>query len=503
MGGPLVLDSTGAPMRPASSPVRTMRDASIGTAFASFGGQQQPPMMAGMTGAFALTFAWAAYQTSGMLMKVIDIPAADRTREWRDWQADEEVIQKIEAEEKRLQIRAKFKAAEVLRGLGGGALILALPGDPASPAPANGKLQAVNVVSRQQLTLVDVNDELTSPLYGEPAFFRMQTAGGGKNIHPSRVIAFRGEPYPAMLSTVSAEDRYWGQCRLLRVVGEVAKSDNAARWFSELIRKAKLLRFGVSGLTDYDQDDLNRRVALIAQGENILSASIYNLPSKDGAGNESGGEKIEDYQVTWAGIPAVQDMLDQRVAAVADIPFTRLMGRSPAGMNSTGTHDMDNYIAAISAGQELETRPCLERLDPFLLASAGVELKDDQTWKWTSISKPNPTDEATRFKTTMDALAIVEDKQMMPSAAFAAGAQGVIEQNGWMPGAMQILGDMTEDERFGVAPDDDGTDPSALTQQREEVIPESTHRGGEDDGSVAPARRAANDKVTGGDHGND
>ena len=386
----------------------------------------------------------------------------------------------------------------MLRGLGGGALILALPGDPAAPAPVNGKLQAVNVVSRQQLTLVDVNDELTSPLYGEPAFFRMQTAGGGKNIHPSRVIAFRGEPYPAMLSTVSAEDRYWGQCRLLRVVGEVAKSDNAARWFSELIRKAKLLRFGVSGLTDYDQDDLNRRVALIAQGENILSASIYNLPSKDGAGNESGGEKIEDYQVSWAGIPAVQDMLDQRVAAVADIPFTRLMGRSPAGMNATGEHDMDNYLASIGAGQELEVRPCLERLDAVMLPSAGVVLDDDQTWRWSPLTKANPKDEADRFDKTVTALGKIRDMNAMPDEAFNAGVQGVIEQNGWMPGAMQKLGEMPEDIRFGVTPDDDGSDPSSL-QAGKEGDPTSADAPSGEDGSQTARRRAANDKVTGDD----
>lgn len=498
MAGSLIVDSSGAPMRHASSPVRTMRDASLSAAFGTmggFGGYQQQRF----GGFFGLDLAFASYLASGLMQKCIDIPAADRTREWRDWQADDDAIQLIEAEEKRLGIRAKFKAAEVLRGLGGGALILALPGDPATLAPNVGPrgLQAVNVVSRRQLSLVDIDEELTSPTYGEPAFYRMQTASGGKNIHPSRVIAFRGEPYPAMAATVSAEDRFWGQCRLLRIVGEVTKSDDASRWFSQLIRKAKLLRFGISNLPDYDQESLNTRVANIAQSENLLNATIYSLPVKDGTGAESGGEKIEDYQVTWAGIPAVQDMLDQRVAAVADIPFTRLMGRSPAGMNATGEHDEANYLASIGSGQELETRPCLERLDAVMLPSAGVTLATDQTWRWSPLSKPNPKDEATRFKTTMEALAIVEDKQMMPSQAFAAGAQGVIESNGWMPGAQQILGKMNPGERFGIAAEPDGSDPSNITQQqREEVIqPASAGEPSGEDGSQTARRRATNDKV--------
>lgn len=492
MAGPLIVDSSGAPMRHASSPVRTMRDASLSTAFGAmggFGGYQQQRF----GGFFGLDLAFASYLASGLMQKCIDIPAADRTREWRDWQADDDAIQLIEAEEKRLGIRAKFKAAEVLRGLGGGALILALPGDPASPAPNVGPrgLQAVNVVSRRQLSLVDIDEELTSPTYGEPAFYRMQTASGSKNIHPSRVIAFRGEPYPAMAATVSAEDRFWGQCRLLRIVGEVTKSDDASRWFSQLIRKAKLLRFGISNLPDYDQDSLNTRVANIAQSENLLNATIYSLPVKDGTGAESGGEKIEDYQVTWAGIPAVQDMLDQRVAAVADIPFTRLMGRSPAGMNATGEHDEANYLASIGSGQELETRPCLERLDAVMLPSAGVTLATDQTWRWSPLSKPNPKDEADRMDKIATALTKFRDMNVMPETAFNAGVQGVIEQNGWMPGAMQILGDMTEDERFGAMLPPDGTDPSALTQT-EGGDPSSTAQSGGADGSQT-ARRAAND----------
>ncbi|MEG3086166.1 phage portal protein [Sphingomonas sp. PB4P5] len=479
-------------MQPPSSPIR-LRDG-LGTAFSSMGQANMAYQRTPLGGFFGLDIAFAAYLASGMLQKIIDIPAADRTRAWRDWQAGDDAIQLIEAEEKRLQVRAKFKAAEVLRGLGGGALILALPGDPATPAPAptKGGLQAVNIVSRRQLSLVDIDEELTSSTYGEPKFFRVESKkGGGVNIHPSRVIPFRGEPYPAMAVTVSADDRYWGQCRLLRVVAEVAKSDDASKWFSQLPRKAKLLRFGISNMGDYRQDELNERVAQIALGESITNATIYNLPTNDGAGGEVGGEKIDDYQITWAGIPAVQDMLDQRVAAVADIPFTRLMGRSPAGMNSTGEHDEANYLASIGAGQELETRPCLERLDAVMLPSAGVALDNDQTWVFSALSKPNPKDEAERFAKTADALTKIADLHTMPEHAFNAGAQGVIEANGWLPGSMQILSKMPPEERFGIQPDapPDGEDPSQLTQGGGD----RTSAEGGAPMKAEPRRRAAND----------
>lgn len=496
-----ILDSAGVPMRPQSSPVRiAANDAGIGSALASVQGFAQNYQQSALGGMFSLDFAFAAYLGSGLLQKTIDIPAADRTRAWRDWQATDEDQQKIEAEEKRLAIRSKVKAAEVLRGLGGGALILALPGDPDKPAPipSAGGLQAVNVVSRRQLQLVDIDEELTSPTYGEPKFFKVESKNGGVPIHPSRVIAFRGEPYPVMSGTVSSEDRYWGRARILRVMTEVARSDNGARWFSELIKKAKLLRFGISNITDFDQATLNARVALIAQGENSLNATLYSLPTKDGAGNSAGGEQIDDYQVNFTGIPAMQDSLDQRVSAVADIPFTRLMGRSPGGMNATGDSDLANYHDATHAAQELEVRPCLDQLDAVLLPSAGVAVDTDNTWTFSPLSRANPKDEAERMFKTADALSKIRDMGVMPELAFNAGVQGVIEQNGWMPGAIQKLGDMPDDIRFGIDPsapaapiDPSAPDPSAI--QSEGGDPVSLASPEQPMEAVARRRVAAND----------
>jgi phage-related protein (TIGR01555 family) len=490
-----ILDSAGVPMRPQSSPVRTAaNDAGIGSALASVQGFAQNYQQSALGGMFSLDLAFAAYLGSGLLQKTIDIPAADRTRAWRDWQATDEDQQKIEAEEKRLAIRSKVKAAEVLRGLGGGALILALPGDPATPAPIPGEggLQAINVVSRRQLQLENIDEVLTSPTYGEPEFFKVESKGGSVRIHPSRVIAFRGEPYPVMSGTVSTEDQYWGRARILRVMTEVARSDNGAKWFAELIKKAKLLRFGISNITEFDQATLNARVALIAQGENTLNATLYSLPTSNGTGGTEGGEKIDDYQVNFTGIPAMQDSLDQRVSAVADIPFTRLMGRSPGGMNATGDSDLANYHDATHASQELEVRPCLEKLDMVLLPSAGVANDTDNTWVFSPLSKANPKDEADRFDKTVTALGKIRDMGVMPELAFNAGVQGVVETNGWMPGAIQKLGDMSEGERYGIgqsAPaDPNAPDPSAI--QSEGGDPVLAGAGG--DGS-ALRRRAAND----------
>ncbi|MBB5709328.1 hypothetical protein FHT02_000534 [Sphingomonas xinjiangensis] len=309
--------------------------------------------------------ALAAYMSSGMMKKVISIPAADRTQKWRDWQAPKDVIAQIEREEKRLGLRAKVKQAEVLRGVGGGAILIITAGSheqPLTPAQiAQGGIIALNVVSRWEIQGRDWVRNLADPLNGQPLMFEIQAETGTQKIHPSRVICFRGEPLPAG-SAAGDEEKFWGDSRLLRVFCEVQRSDETQAWFSQLVKKAKLLRIGIPNLTDFTatsegQQKLASRVALIAEGESTLNATVFAAAS----GAESPGETITDYQITWNGIPAVMDAFNQQVAAVSDIPFTRLMGRSPAGMNATGEHDNDNWNDAVSMGRRTRFAPAWRR----------------------------------------------------------------------------------------------------------------------------------------------
>lgn len=446
--------------------------------------------MGGMLpGAFTHQLAIAAYMSSGMLKKVISIPAEDRVREWRDWQADADAITKIEAEEKRLGLIAKTQEAENLRGIGGGAIVIITAGDHASELKAeqigaNG-IVALNVVSRWQITGKDWIKDLASPRYGQPDMWEMDGGSGQRQrIHPTRVICFRGARLPAG-SAVSDEDAFWGDSRLLRVYSEVDRSDKTQAWFAALVKKAKLLRFGIPDLDQRDQEQLNKRVALIAQGENSLNATIF----RSSGGTDDPGETINDYQVTWNGIPAMMDAFDQRVAAVADIPFTRLMGRSPAGMNATGAYDDLNWVKAVTAGQKLETRPCLEALDPFLLRSAGVAA-DKATWTFAPLSAPTEKESTETFKALMDAVEKVQATGAIPDEAFSEALQNLLIEREVMPGLEQALEKIPEAERYGLNPEDDGTDPSAI-QAGKEGDPASAGSGGANPRSSA--RRAVND----------
>ena len=57
------------------------------------------------------------------------------------------------------------------------------------------------------------------------------------------------------------------------------------------------------------------------------------------------------------------------MAGAAEIPATRLFGRSPQGMNATGESDLKNYYDMIASLQERLLRPALEKLLPVMAVS--------------------------------------------------------------------------------------------------------------------------------------
>ena len=68
-------------------------------------------------------------------------------------------------------------------------------------------------------------------------------------------------------------------------------------------------------------------------------------------------------------------MLD--MAGAAEIPATKLFGRSPQGLNASGVSDLKNYAETISGLQERMLRPALEKLLPVMAYSCWGFCPDD------------------------------------------------------------------------------------------------------------------------------
>ncbi|GLI99140.1 DUF1073 domain-containing protein [Sphingobium sp. BS19] len=440
----------------------------------------------------------AAYRGSGMMRRVIDLPPLDMVREWRNWQAEQDQIKLLEAEERRLDLRGKVRLAETLRGLGGGAFILGLPGAPETPAPANipaKGLAYIHVVSRYQLTLGPIVEDHTDPAFGGPKHFTLTTTTGQKDIHPSRVVAFRGDAIP-LLRMTGWEEQYWGESRVARVYEAVRNSDSAQGHFAALIGKVRNTIIGIPDLAGLLAEPDGEQVLQTRISAMILGESMFNATLRDaGDGTAGAGETIDHRQINWAGIPDIMMAFATFIGAVAGMPATLVIGKSPDGQNATGKGDADNWNATVRARQTLELGPCMDQVDKYLIPSAGVTpTADAEIWsEWAPLSVPSAKEQADTFFATMQAVEKVQATGAIPDEAFAKGFQNLMSEKGWIPGLEGALAELPEDERFGITPDaSNDDDPSAIQSKGGDPVSQGT---GGASGSDVPLRRAANDAL--------
>ena len=88
-------------------------------------------------------------------------------------------------------------------------------------------------------------------------------------------------------------------------------------------------------------------------------------------------DSMENLNYDFAGLPQIYEQCLLDMAGAAEIPATKLFGRSPQGMNATGESDMRNYYEVIASRQERDLRPVLEKLLPVMAMSCWGYVPED------------------------------------------------------------------------------------------------------------------------------
>ena len=314
-----------------------------------------------------------AYRTSTWFGKIVDIPADDATREWRSWKADSDAIEAIEATEKRLGVQQKVNQALKWSRLYGGSVIIPdLPGDSSQEFVPSGRLNVryMHVLHRYQITPNGLIRNPLSPYYGQPEYWSTHTETGTEvRFHPSRVVLFNGRG-----TTV------WGDSIWQYMSDAVTSSDAGAAAIAALMQEAKVDVVRIDqfmnqiGGAKYEADQM-ARWNLVAVMKSI--ANVVLLDKED---------EWDQKTVSWGGLPDVMQTLLTIMAGAADIPVTRLIGTSAAGLNATGEGDLRNYYDSVRAKQDLQIAPAMTPLDRIIMADAGVA---DAWYDWRPLWQPS------------------------------------------------------------------------------------------------------------------
>ena len=143
-------------------------------------------------------------------------------------------------------------------------------------------------------------------------------------------------------------------------------------------------------------DIVMKRLELIDLARGILNSIAID---KD-------GEDYDFKSFQFTGIKDVVDASCNMLSAVTNIPQTILFGRSPAGENSTGHSDLENYYNYVEKIQKLMLKKNLSALLDILfqagLANGEVEEIPDYDLEFKPLWSLSETEQATVDKTKAD-----------------------------------------------------------------------------------------------------
>jgi phage-related protein (TIGR01555 family) len=259
----------------------------------------------------------SAYRSDWVARIVVDAPADDATREWREWQANQDQIAAIEKLEQGLFLQRKMRQALVRARLYGGACLMIGVKDGAEPEEplkieniGKGDLRYIVVLNRYELNagprIYDVASpwytrpqyySISTPLYdidgklqpknwdpadplaytsmqkGDPAF--QQTPNSGLvRVHPSRIIEFAGNELPDW--RLAPLGGGWGDSVLQTVDDALKDWAMTVAGIASMVNDAKVDVISVPGLSERASSQKYRDKLIQRFSVANLSKSINN-----------------------------------------------------------------------------------------------------------------------------------------------------------------------------------------------------------------------------------
>lgn len=288
------------------------------------------------------------YDSNGTASKIIDKPVQDMFRQGYYFEGIAgEDLQKLDDELDRLSIDVHLNRAMRLSRLHGKSYIL-LAADSdiplITPLGDNDTLSYITTLSVSQLAAGSEMRPASEAkgCYDKPVYYRLQKSMGGTAggiVHHSRIIEVVWGDGKSVMEKIHDE--------LLRFASVNA---NAA----SLVHEAKVDIIKTPDLAQQIQDNTDaifKRFSLVGL-----------LKGNNGTVLLDADEDYISKTYNFAGLPDLMQEFSVQLASVADIPYTVLFGRSPAGMNATGEHDLKNYYDTVGSYQRDYERPVLRRL---------------------------------------------------------------------------------------------------------------------------------------------
>jgi len=326
------------------------------------------------------------YELNGLFAKIIDAPAEEAIKHGYNLGLKEsDVTQFLNDTLDRLEWEDKAATAIKWSRLYGGALGVMLINDGGGiDEPLNWRrikeIEEIRIYERaviypdySSLYNYDYRDPTKSATsrFGTPEYYQVNSIYGQFWVHESRCLIFRNGIVPER--TMQPFYRFWGIPEYLRIRRELRETVTSHSTGVKMLERSVQAIYSMKDLastlsSDEGMDIIVRRLQAIDMARGILNSIAI----------DNDGESYEFKTIPMAGVKDTIDTTCNMLSAVTNIPQTVLFGRSPAGQNSTGQSDLENWYNYIEKIQKLMLRGNLRRLLDVIVAAGMYKGKIEE-----------------------------------------------------------------------------------------------------------------------------
>lgn len=330
----------------------------------------------------------------------VDIPAEDMTREGIEIRStlEPDDNEALESEAEDLDIWGRFCEGIQWGRLYGGCIVVPLIDgqDPSTPLNiervAKGGFLGLLVLDRWCVdpSLEDLVSE-PGPYLGMPKYYTVTSdAPGyrGQRIHYTRAWRFTGIRVPYWQRVM---ENLWGISVIERLYDRMIAFDSATTGAAQLVYKSYIRVLKMPKLRE-----------AVAGGGDMLKGIIANVnfmrryQGIEGVTLIDGQDDMQEKGATsFSGISDALLQFAQQLAGAMQIPLVRLLGQSPAGMNSTGESDLRTYYDNIRKRQNAELKIPVRQTYLLMAKSLGIDLSGGFNFQFRSLWLMTEAEKAT------------------------------------------------------------------------------------------------------------
>lgn len=432
------------------------------------------------------------YEDNGLFAKIIDTPAEEAVKHGIDLGLKDDALNDfVEKALDALEWEEKAATAIKWARLYGGSIIVMLIDDGRGleePVDWNNirSIDELRVFERAVVQPDYASIYSSDPMravrnqaskFAMPEYYYVQSLYGSFTVHESRCLVFRNGILPERVT--NPVYRFWGPPEFVRIKRAMKDAmvahGNGPKLLDRSVQPIYKMKNLASLLAAEGGDEIvMKRLEIIDLARGILNSIAI----------DSDGEDWDFKSIPFSGVKDVIDTTCNMLSAVTNIPQTILFGRSPAGENSTGDSDFENYYNYIERIQKLMLKKNVRTLLDILFKAgrANGEIQEEPDYKLTfnPLWSLSDTEQANVDKVRADielvkaqtAQAYVQMQAMDPSevrAALAKSEEFMVED---------ILDDQDEDWGLSdIGPDLSGVSgnlPPTLSEPSDTVTGLST-----------------------------